>query len=64
MKHTSLLGTRPLNVPESVYSESNPCEIGLSHSDLRNQAIMQDLGVQNDSHRLVTQLGMDVDLRV
>ena len=24
-----------------------------------NQAIMQDLGVQNDSHKLVTQLGMD-----
>ena len=48
--------------PGSVYSESNLFTVRLASPTVRyprNQAIMQDLGVQNDSHRLVTHLGMD-----
>ena len=54
---------RPLNLLGQfiVRATHFHSEIVLSHSEIAVQSshIMQDLGVQNDSHRLVTQLGMD-----
>ena len=56
-------GRRPLNLPGQFIVRATHFTVRLASPTVRyprNQAIMQDLGgIQNDSHRLVTQLGMD-----
>ena len=54
---------RPLNLPGQFMVRATHFRSEIGHAVpvrySRNQAIVQDLGVQNDPHRLVTQLGMD-----